>query len=402
MVEEFNTLYASMKKQVEKRTKQLQEELATANAVFQDILNFVQEVQPILSYIHSIDVVEPYIKDEKIQGGKIVLHTNYESDSNATCNNVGTKTADCDFATFHGTEYTCNQSHTVSGDTYGNHQWIAETCTNPTCSVCGAPKIVKATKDGTMTVDYGQILNLNGYNVTVNDPVETLKVINTSFMTNSGLQLDGEHPGSLTTNGTVATAATDGNFWYLAVKEGDTYNFHPFNLAISRLGLNTLGKDGANPAVCIEVMFIANNVAKAKLRAEGNDYGINKLSGENPVFVSAKASYAFGDANGVKAYYDLSNSLTDYIDSEYKLQACIVIDGEEICNKIVTVIPREVLKSINDKIEGGSGTVTVSQETAIKGLMENNTRVNNIFSCYREGDCTHEATSGGKCLDCDE
>ena len=467
-------------------------------------------------------------------------YTIYESDSYATCNNVGTKTADCDFATFHGTEYTCNQSHTVSGDTYGNHQWIAATCTNPktcsvcgategealghsyasvvtaptcttqgytthtcsrcsdsykddytdaaghsitqveaksptceeigwnayeycsvcdyttyseisskghtevidqavaptcgetgltegahcscgkvwtaqevipatglhsfagaACTVCGAPKVVKATKDGTMTVDYGQILDLNGYNVTVNDPVETLKVINTSFMTNSGLQLDGEHPGSLTTTATVATTATDGNFWYLAVKEGDTYNFHPFNLAISRLGLNTLGKDGTNPAVCIEVMFIANDVAKAKLQAEGNDYGINKLSGDSPVFISAK-SYAFGNVNGVKAYYDLSNSLTDYIDSEYKLQACIVIDGEEICNKIITVIPREVMKNVNDQIAGGAFTVTDSQETAIKGLMNTNTRINNIFSCYREGACTHEVTSGGKCLDCDE
>ena len=71
--------------------------------------------------------------------GQITYHsyTNYESDSNATCNNVGTKTADCDFATFHGTEYTCNQSHTVSGDTYGNHQWSAATCTSPkACSVC--------------------------------------------------------------------------------------------------------------------------------------------------------------------------------------------------------------------------------------------------------------------------
>ena len=64
-------------------------------------------------------------------------YTDYESDGNAICNNVGTKTANCDFATFHGTVYTCNQSHTVSGDAYGNHQWIAATCATPkTCSVC--------------------------------------------------------------------------------------------------------------------------------------------------------------------------------------------------------------------------------------------------------------------------
>ena len=192
-------------------------------------------------------------------------------------------------------------------------------------------KVVQATSHGKMTVADGQILDLNGYNVEV-ETSGTISVINTSFMkyveTDEGkqelkLDLSGEHAGSLkiTGGGSVKTVATDGKFQYLAVATTvdnvTTYNFHPFNLGVTKLGLNTLGKDGVNPAVCVEVMFIANDVVKAKLEADGNDYGLKNpdvtaLNGDETDVGSAKQKeeYRFGNSNGAKAYYDLKNSLT--------------------------------------------------------------------------------------------
>ncbi len=258
--------------------------------------------------------------------------------------------------------------------------------------------------------DFNNILDLNGQNVTVElTNGETLKVINTSFITGEGLQLDGEHPGSLTVtgNGTVAkvTAVEDG-FRYLAVQDGDTYTFHPFNLAITRLGLNTLGKDGTNPAVCVEAVFLANNVVKTKLEAEGSDYGLQKPSDEGEVTFSAKANnYTFSETNGVQAYYDLADSLTANIDNTYELQAYMVIDGVKITNKSLPIIPREVLKLVNKAISDPATIITEKQAATIKELMGSNTRLNNIFTCYwGDGDtCKHGAYDADwKCLDCDK
>ena len=261
--------------------------------------------------------------------------------------------------------------------------------------------VVQATGHGKMTVAEGQILDLNGYNVEV-ETNGTISVINTSFITESGLLLGGNHPGSLTItgNGSPKPVATDGKFQYLAVAttvEGvTTYNFHPFNLGITKLGLNTLGKNGENPAVCIEVMFIANDVVKAKLESDENNYGLEKLSGSTTGLISAKDNdddydnYLFNGANGVKAYYDLSGSLTDHIDKTYEFQAYIKFDGiDKITNNPITFIPREVLKGINKGIALNEGedkiTPSPAQKDRIVALLDTNTRLSNIFRYYAEG-----------------
>ena len=256
--------------------------------------------------------------------------------------------------------------------------------------------VVQATGHGKMTVAEGQILDLNGYNVEVETDA-TISVINTSFITESGLLLGGNHPGSLTItgNGSPKDVVTDGKFQYLAVATtGDnvtTYNFHPFNLGITKLGLNTLGKNGENPAVCIEVMFIANDVVKAKLESDGYDYGLEKLSGDNKGPISVKGTrWVFGEkANGTRAYYDLTDSLTANIDNEYEFQAYITIPGidKPITNNPISFIPREVLKGINKGIALNEGedkiTPSPAQKDRIVALMKTNTRMNNIFDSLR-------------------
>ncbi|MBQ3000614.1 MAG: hypothetical protein IJD63_02575 [Oscillospiraceae bacterium] len=238
------------------------------------------------------------------------------------------------------------------------------------------------------------ILDLNGHKVTVETDA-TISVINTSFITNSGLLLDGTHAGSLTITGggSVNPVATDGKFQYLAVAttvdEVTTYNFHPFNLGITRLGLNTIGKNNENPAVCIEVTFIANDVVKAKLNEEGNDYGLKNpdvtaLNSDETDVGSAKVNekYRFGNSNGVKAYYDLKNSLTGNIDETYNVQAYMVIDGTEITNLAVEVTPREVLKDINKDV---TVIPTSNQMSRIEELFDKDgyARFKNILTRFR-------------------
>lgn len=257
------------------------------------------------------------------------------------------------------------------------------------------------------------ILDLNGNDVTVAIPEnKTLYAINTSFMPaeeNGKPNFSGTHAGSLTNTGSgkIAHISYDGSFRYLAVEDNGTYTFHPFNMAFTHMGINTLaGENDDKVAVCLRVAFIANDIALKAL----TEHGIYNVDTEQTA--SAVKNYPFSeDANICYAYFDFVESLNaEEIDNQRNIKAYVTIDGETVYTDFtLEFIPREILKGINARIllnEGEDGKIvpTVTQEAAIKTLMGTNTRVNNIFSCYREegSDCTHESKKDLICLDCGE
>lgn len=240
------------------------------------------------------------------------------------------------------------------------------------------------------------VLNLNGKKnvvVKIENNVE-LSVIDTSFKVDEEtLDLTGNSAGTLTVDaastGTIAPVAFYGDFRYLAVETGGTYSFHPFNLAISKLGINTIGE-----AVCIQVTFIANDVVKAKL----TDYGIKSVSGEAEPY-SAKEKYQFGSKNGILAYFDLKGSFNaDKLDVTVNYQAYMIIDGVDVLsNYIAEVTPRAVLKTIN-KNESIVSTATATQKEAIKTIAANNAHLADLFTSITGDACTHNAMAEATCL----
>ena len=236
------------------------------------------------------------------------------------------------------------------------------------------------------------VLDLNGKkNVVVKiDGGVELSVIDTSFiLSEDKLDLTGKNAGTLTvdpaSSGTIASVALYGDFRYLAVEEGGTYAFHPFNLAISKLGINTISE-----SVCIRVSFIANDVVRAKL----SDYGIKGVSSDATAY-SAKENYTFGSKNGIQAYFDLNGSFdADKLDTTCSYQAYMVIDGVDVLsNYIAEITPRAVLKTINSS----NLTPTATQKAAIETIATNNAHLADLFTSITGASCTHNATIAATC-----
>lgn len=236
------------------------------------------------------------------------------------------------------------------------------------------------------------VLDLNGKkNVVVKiDGGVELSVIDTSFILDKDtLDLTGKSAGTLTvdpaSSGTIASVALYGDFRYLAVEEGGTYAFHPFNLAISKLGINTISE-----SVCIRVSFIANDVVRAKL----SDYGIKGVSGDATAY-SAKENYKFGNKNGIQAYFDLKGSFdADKLDTTCSYQAYMVVDGVDVLsNYIAEITPRAVLKAINSS----NLTPTATQKAAIETIAANNAHLADLFTSITGTSCTHNATIAATC-----
>jgi len=231
----------------------------------------------------------------------------------------------------------------------------------------------------------GITLDLNGQKDVVANISDGIEL---SVIDSANMALDGSTAGTLTItgNGTVAKVSHSGDYRYLAVETEGTYSFHPFNMAISKLGINTIGE-----AVCIQVSFIANDVVKAKL----DDYGIKSVSSEDAPF-SAKEKYTFGSKNGIHAYFDLKGSFdADKLDVSCQYQAYMTVDGVDVLsNYILDITPREVLKTINKE----GLTPTTTQETAIKAIAANNAHLADLFTSVTGVGCGHSATTDATCI----
>lgn len=211
-------------------------------------------------------------------------------------------------------------------------------------------------EDGIVTItaeNQNKILDLKGHKTaTVKFEVSAeLKVIDTSFMlANGDLDLTGDSAGVLTVvnaenvNGTVASVSQYGDYRYLAVSNAGTYSFHPFNMAISRRGINVVSK-----TVSLEAMFIANNVVREMI----TDFGVYKLDGDATGAFSAKKT--FDKKNGVVAGYDLANSLDAEMLNVTRNFCAYIKIGDMLIkgNQKVEVTPAKVLDGVNKAYADG-------------------------------------------------
>ena len=196
------------------------------------------------------------------------------------------------------------------------------------------------------------VLNMNGENATVKVAEgATLAVVDTSWMTNG---LSGEKAAKLTVDpeskGTVETYTQYGDFKYLKVPgEDGTYTFHPFNLTITRMGLNTVME-----AISLEVQFVADDVVRDLLIENDHEYG---LKNGNGVYGSVKENSAYqftAQNNRAVAYFATKNSLhNNNFDTQGTFQAYmkLKIGNEEVeilSNYKAEISPRKIMTDLNN------------------------------------------------------
>lgn len=195
------------------------------------------------------------------------------------------------------------------------------------------------------------VLNMNGENATVKVAEgATLAVVDTSWMTNG---LSGEKAAKLTVDpeskGTVETYTQYGDFKYLKVPgEDGTYTFHPFNLTITRMGLNTVME-----AISLEVQFVADDVVRDLLIENDHEYG---LKNGNGVYGSVKENSAYqftAQNNRAVAYFATDSLHNDNFDTERTFQAYmkLKVGNEEVeilSNYKAVISPRKIMTDLNN------------------------------------------------------
>ena len=147
------------------------------------------------------------------------------------------------------------------------------------------------------------------------------------------------------------------------------------------MGLNTV-----NPAICVQVTFVADDVVKALLMTEGNGYGLKNIADgvENPYSnAKEKAHYQFGESNGVRAYFDLTGSLDeDNFEKTGEFKAYMKIGETEILsNYTLEVNPKQVLTDLN----GMEDVVpTATQLERIQTIMAERSWVAEVLTRFKE------------------
>lgn len=160
-------------------------------------------------------------------------------------------------------------------------------------------------------------------------------------------KLDGTKSGSATVNGAVAewVQHTD-NFKYLAVKNGNTYSAHPFNLTVDKYGVNT-----HYSAVSVRVTVIADDTV-AKL-IDAGEFGMHNYTAG--IYAPHWKTFAGEDGeiatNGLRAYYYLDGSFAENVLTNNlfaTVGAYIKIGNTTIeSNTKVDIYPEAVLNTLN-------------------------------------------------------
>ena len=241
-------------------------------------------------------------------------------------------------------------------------------------------KLQESPKDP-MAITKNTLLDLNGFNVTVNiDKDATLYVIDSG-----NNKKDGSTAGVLTKTGegTLSLTAQDPTnlMRYVAIKDGETYTFHICNLTFSQIGLNTkAGENNEDVEICLRATYFGND----KVVTNITEFGVCPVVDGKPVqdpqqYYSANKAYNFAQgATTTHAFFNLVGSLSA-VDNTSTFCAYMVIDGTTIYSSNFDITPREVLKKINTL----NPTPSPAQKKAIETLMSSNTRVNNILSNLR-------------------
>ncbi len=248
-----------------------------------------------------------------------------------------------------------------------------------------------------ITIDENTILDLAGYDATVsvNEGV-TLSVIDTSYKvfdnTSNDYTIDfsGDRAGKLTvaaeSAGTIVTVSQHGDYRYLMVENTDekgnstgTYSFHPFNMAISRRGINVKMK-----TVSLEAMFVANDIVRGMI----TDFGVCKMDGDVTGYFSAKPKFDFNAKydggengnNGAIAYYDLTGSLEKAALAEERTFCAYIKIGDTVIknNQKVDVTPKTVLTNINENFDKFTPEQKTMMAAMVKGTEYLETLCNNF------------------------
>lgn len=89
MVESFKEKYQAMLERVSKEKENLQLELTIANAVYDEVCSFMEAIVSNLSFVVSMDYINPAIRDAKVKGGRILLHTRLPKKPSSSVDNEG-------------------------------------------------------------------------------------------------------------------------------------------------------------------------------------------------------------------------------------------------------------------------------------------------------------------------
>lgn len=207
-----------------------------------------------------------------------------------------------------------------------------------------------------------KVFDLNGQkNVTVTFEVDAeIKVIDTSFIKAvdengkpTELDLTGKRAGTLTIStdstgaGAVAPVTLFGDYRYFAVEENGTYAFHPFNMSITRTGINVTAH-----TVSLEAKFIASDVVRNLI----TDFGVKNIT--KNTYHSAKPNFDFNGKNGTVACYDLADSLNADMLAETRTFCAYIKIGDTVIDGLqrVDVTPKNVLGKISEEYAAGRYT----------------------------------------------
>jgi len=221
-------------------------------------------------------------------------------------------------------------------------------------------EIVNANGEVLTEITASGVLDLNGKDATVKVTGATTKlsVVDTSWMTNG---LSGEKAGKLTVDpegtGTVESYTQYGDFKYLKVpsEDGTYFTFHPFNLTITRMGLNTVME-----AISLEVQFVADDVVRDLLIENDHNYGLKNGNGVE-ISVKENSAYQFTAQNNRAVAYFATDSLhNDNFDTERTFQAYmkLKVGNEEVeilSNYKAEISPRKIMTDLNNSNVQPSG-----------------------------------------------
>ncbi|MBE6942871.1 MAG: hypothetical protein E7453_01240 [Ruminococcaceae bacterium] len=191
------------------------------------------------------------------------------------------------------------------------------------------------------------VIDLAGFDVTINVTGNPNVVV----IDSKNLEvLTGAEAGKLTVNGdcTINEVNLFDDYRYLKVKnEGNTYSFHPFNMSITRTGVNVGAK-----AICMEAAFIANNVVRDTI----TEFGVKSVTKDE--YYPVTSGYQFGEKNGVYAWYSLMGSLEEDQLNESRTFCAYIKIGDTVIDGLqrIEIIPKNVLGKINEEYAAGNYT----------------------------------------------
>lgn len=245
-----------------------------------------------------------------------------------------------------------------------------------------ASEAALATQDNdVITISESGIVDLKGFkNVTVN---VTGVDVTVSLVDSGNLDdLTGNSAGTAIISGALADWAQYENYKYLPVANADgTYSAHPFNVSITKYGVNP-----TTSKIALRASFLANDVVAKRI----TEMGVSSVTAGSYY----SANFTLGNRNGAHAYFDLSDSLTaDNLDAIAVYGAYVKIGDLTIDSlQTVEIKPADVLAKVNSEFDSYTGKL---REKAL-ALYKNNTAIQANLSKLAPRDITSGKLTAGE------